>query len=92
MVSFLLQGLSAPLYGAMAENAIMFLAYGETKRLLGRPNEQLPLHYTALAGFVSGCTVAFWLTPVVRFLTYPPSTRSFHCARIISSHRILLFF
>lgn len=61
----------------MAENAIMFLAYGEAKRILGQPNQQLPLPYTALAGFISGCTVAFWLTPVVcphhlrTLLTFP---------------------
>jgi hypothetical protein len=59
------QGIAAPLGGAMAENAIMFLAYGEAKRVLATPGQQhLSLPYTALAGGFAGTIVSFWMTPV----------------------------
>ena len=62
-----LQGIAAPLYGAMAENAIIFLAYGEAKRALSAGSDQpLSLTNTALAGAFAGLVVSFWLTPVVR--------------------------
>ena len=51
----------------MAENAIIFLAYGEAKRALSAGSDQpLSLTNTALAGAFAGVVVSFWLTPVVR--------------------------
>jgi hypothetical protein len=63
-IFLIFQGIAAPIYGAMAENAIMFLAYGEAKRMLTTPGQQLPLWGNALAGSFAGIVVAHWMTPV----------------------------
>ncbi|KAL7431394.1 hypothetical protein ACHAXH_003474 [Discostella pseudostelligera] len=62
----LYQGLSSPLLGSMAENAVLFLCYGEVKRLLGeRPSEgkELSLFQLAMAGGVAGAIGAFVIGP-----------------------------
>lgn len=60
----LYRGLTAPVVGAMAENAIMFLAYGEARRMLQTPGQQMPLYMTAVAGSFAGIVVAHWMTPI----------------------------
>jgi len=48
----------------MAENAVLFLSYGEVKRMLGeRPGEELSLLQLATAGGVAGAIVSFVLNP-----------------------------
>ncbi len=50
----------------MAENAVLFLCYGEVKRLLGeRPSEgkELSLIQLAMAGGVAGAIGAFVIGP-----------------------------
>lgn len=62
----LYQGLSAPLLGSMAENAVLFLFYGEIKRMLGEntvENKELSLLQLATAGGVAGAFGAFALNP-----------------------------
>lgn len=60
----LYQGLSSPLLGSMAENAVLFLSYGEVKRMLGeKPGEDLSLLQLATAGGVAGAIVSFVLNP-----------------------------
>ncbi|KAL7551532.1 hypothetical protein ACHAWF_014718 [Thalassiosira exigua] len=61
----LYQGLSSPLLGSMAENAVLFLIYGEAKRLMGeRPGEKdLSLLQLAMAGGVAGGIASFALNP-----------------------------
>ena len=61
----LYQGLSSPLIGSMAENAVLFLSYGEVKRMLGeKPGEkELSLLQLATAGGVAGGIVSFVLNP-----------------------------
>lgn len=63
------RGLMAPMFGAMAESAIVFALYAKTKRLLAneealRNGDAQPLFHTTIGGIVSGVGVAFWLTPV----------------------------
>ena len=62
----LYKGLSAPLLGSMGENAILFLAYGNFKTLLGEiPGEkELTLLQLSMAGAGAGTVVPFVLTPV----------------------------
>ena len=61
----LYRGLTAPLLGSMAENAVLFLGYGKVKRLLGeRPGEkELGLLQLATAGGVAGGIASFVLNP-----------------------------
>jgi hypothetical protein len=62
----LYQGLSSPLLGSMAENAVLFLCYGEVKRMLGeRPKEgkELSLFQLAMAGGMAGAIGAFVIGP-----------------------------
>ncbi|KAL7531817.1 hypothetical protein ACHAXR_005808, partial [Thalassiosira sp. AJA248-18] len=62
----LYQGLSSPLVGSMAENAVLFLSYGEVKRMLGEKpgeNKELSLLQLATAGGVAGAIVSFVLNP-----------------------------
>mmetsp|Transcript_16729 Transcript_16729/g.35189 ORF Transcript_16729/g.35189 Transcript_16729/m.35189 type:complete len:339 (-) Transcript_16729:163-1179(-) len=61
----LYQGISSPLLGSMAENAVLFLSYGEVKRMLGeKPGEkELTLLQLASAGGVAGGIVSFVLNP-----------------------------
>eukprot|EP00567_Pseudictyota_dubia_P016331 CAMPEP_0197441750 /NCGR_PEP_ID=MMETSP1175-20131217/7945_1 /TAXON_ID=1003142 /ORGANISM="Triceratium dubium, Strain CCMP147" /LENGTH=322 /DNA_ID=CAMNT_0042972081 /DNA_START=233 /DNA_END=1201 /DNA_ORIENTATION=+ len=65
-VKGLYKGLSSPLLGSMAENAVLFLTFGYFKRLLGEvPGEKdLSLTELSLAGAGAGGVVAFVLTPV----------------------------
>jgi len=65
-LSGLYRGLSAPLFGAMAENAIIFLTYAKAKRMMERAqgDQQTPILNSTVAGFCSGIGVSFWLTPV----------------------------
>ena len=61
----LYQGISAPLLGSMAENAVLFLCYGEVKRMLGeKPGEkELSLLQLATAGGVAGAFASVVLNP-----------------------------
>ncbi|KDR76475.1 hypothetical protein GALMADRAFT_246843 [Galerina marginata CBS 339.88] len=65
----LYRGLPAPIVGAMAENASLFLAYGEfqnlIRRVAHRPSEEkLPLYHLALAAGGAGAVTSFLLTPI----------------------------
>lgn len=61
----LYQGIASPLAGSMAENAVLFLCYGEIKRMLGeKPGEkELSLLQLATAGGVAGGMAAVVLNP-----------------------------
>jgi transmembrane carrier protein len=68
-VSALFKGLSAPLFGAAAENAVVFGAYSKTRRVLAGSADaavldSAPAWHTLAAGGLSGFAVSFWLTPV----------------------------
>eukprot|EP00941_MAST-03F_sp_MAST-3F-sp1_P000064 g64.t1 len=65
----LYKGLSSPLLGSMAENAVLFLSYGMFKKALGEDSakkrgEDLSLLRLALAGAGAGAVVPCVLTPV----------------------------
>ncbi|KAF9486217.1 mitochondrial carrier [Pholiota conissans] len=65
----LYRGLPAPIAGAMAENASLFLAYAEFKNIIRlatnrTPEDKLPLHNLALAAAGAGCVTSFILTPI----------------------------
>ena len=62
----LYNGLSAPLVGSCFENAVLFLAYGKFKKLLGEQEgvKELSLFELAMAGAGAGLVVPFVLTPV----------------------------
>ncbi|KAI8451346.1 mitochondrial carrier domain-containing protein [Phakopsora pachyrhizi] len=61
-----------PVVGAMAENATLFLVYGQVQRLIrnvvfgddGRSNATLPLPYIGLSAACAGATASFILTPI----------------------------
>ena len=61
----LYKGITSPLLGSMAENAVLFLSYGEVKRFMGeKPGEkELTLLESALAGGVAGAIVSWVLNP-----------------------------
>lgn len=60
----LYKGLPAPLLGSMAENAVLFLSYGEVKRMLGETKEnELGLLQLSLAGAAAGGIASFVLNP-----------------------------
>ena len=63
----LYNGITSPLLGAMVENAVLFLSYGEVRRMMGeRPGEEdgeLGLLQLAMAGGVAGAIGAFVLNP-----------------------------
>ena len=60
----LYKGLPAPLLGSMAENAVLFLSYGEVKRLLGETKDkELSLMQLSLAGAAAGGITSFVLNP-----------------------------
>lgn len=64
-VAGLYQGISSPLLGSMAENALLFYAYRNFKRLLGETSEhELDLLSLSLAGAGAGAFVPLVLTPV----------------------------
>jgi ornithine carrier protein len=61
-----IQGLPAPIVGAMVENASLFLAYRELQNLIRRVTHQpgsqkLPLHQLAIAAAGSGAITSFLL-------------------------------
>jgi ornithine carrier protein len=66
----LYRGVSAPLVGAMAENACLFWAYRVTQDVLRSTilpraeEEKLPLSALIFAGGVAGCFTSFVLTPI----------------------------
>ena len=76
-VSSLYRGITSPLLGSMAENAICFFAYANIKRLLllrhadndtqkqqGGEKNELTLFELCMAGAGAGVAVSFVLTPV----------------------------
>ncbi|KAF5318652.1 hypothetical protein D9619_010937 [Psilocybe cf. subviscida] len=65
----LYRGLPAPIFGAMVENASLFLAYGEFQNVIrsvtNRTKEdKLPLYHLALAAAGAGAVTSFLLTPI----------------------------
>lgn len=61
----LYKGISSPLIGSMAENALLFWAYNIFKKALGETQgNELPLGKLALAGGLAGAVVPFVNTPV----------------------------
>lgn len=62
-VSGLYRGLPAPLVGAIAENASLFLAYHQIQRLMGK-TEDLGLAQKAVAACGAGAITSFILTPI----------------------------
>ncbi|KIY48423.1 mitochondrial carrier [Fistulina hepatica ATCC 64428] len=65
----LYRGLPAPVVGAMAENASLFLSYSEFQNLIRRSthhpvSEKLPLSHLALAAAGAGAVTSFLLTPI----------------------------
>ena len=60
----LYKGMSSPLLGSMAENAVLFLCYGEIKKQMGeKPGHELSLLHLATAGGMSGAVGAVALNP-----------------------------
>ena len=63
-MSSLYKGLTSPLLGSMAENAVLFWAYDHCKRALGEtPDRELSLWQLSLAGAGAGAVVPFAQTP-----------------------------
>jgi len=62
-VKGLFKGMSSPLIGVSAINAVLFLNYGFAKRALGGDERLLTLNEIALAGTVTGLAVAFVESP-----------------------------
>ncbi|KAF5367494.1 hypothetical protein D9758_003742 [Tetrapyrgos nigripes] len=65
----LYRGLPAPVVGAMAENASLFLSYRELQNLIRQftgdpPSHKLPLHQLTLAAAGSGAITSLVLTPI----------------------------
>ncbi|KAG0144005.1 hypothetical protein CROQUDRAFT_660544 [Cronartium quercuum f. sp. fusiforme G11] len=70
----LYRGVSMPVIGAMAENATLFLVYGQVQKLIrylrmdsNHPtasSKLLPLPYVALSAACAGATASFILTPI----------------------------
>ena len=77
----LYRGMSSPLLGSMAENAVLFLCYGEIKKQMGeKPGQhELSLLQLATAGGMAGAVGAVALNPfevikgkkIVQLLSYP---------------------
>jgi hypothetical protein len=60
----LYKGLPSPLLGSMAENAVLFLSYGEVKRLIGETKDhELTLFQLAMAGSAAGGITSWVLNP-----------------------------
>lgn len=62
-------GISAPLVGSMAENAVLFLSYNQIQSTIRKfhglkDGTQLSLRDLCLAGGLSGAVVSFVLTPI----------------------------
>jgi len=60
----LYKGISSPLLGSMAENAVLFLCYSSVKRALGEEPgvKELSLSQLCLSGAIAGGVVSFVLT------------------------------
>ncbi len=60
----LYKGISSPLLGSMAENAVLFLCYSSVKRALGEEPgvKELTLPQLCLSGAIAGGVVSFVLT------------------------------
>jgi hypothetical protein len=72
-----MQGLPAPIAGAMVENASLFMSYNEIQNFIRRvshraPQERLPLYHLALAGAGAGAITSFLLSVDLSFLRAPP--------------------
>jgi len=68
-VSGLFKGISAPLIGSMAENAVLFVAYNRIQNLIRQwykvpESDSLSMKHLCTAGFLSGASVSFVMTPV----------------------------
>jgi len=68
-ITGLYRGLPAPIIGAMAENASVFLSYNELQNLIRRANNQpatqpLSLPHLAVAAGGAGAVTSFLLTPI----------------------------
>lgn len=64
-VASLYQGITSPLIGAVAENAVLFWAYAGFQRLLTSPDKhELTTWQRSCAGAGAGFAVSFVLTPV----------------------------
>ena len=65
-VASLYKGISSPLLGSIAENAVLFWAYNHCRRLLGESANKpdLTLLELSTAGAGAGAVVSFVLTPV----------------------------
>ncbi|KAL1747997.1 mitochondrial carrier domain-containing protein [Schizophyllum fasciatum] len=65
----LYRGLPAPVVGAMAENASLFLSYNEFQSIIRKvakrtADEELPLRHLTLAAAGAGAVTSFVLTPI----------------------------
>jgi len=58
------RGLASPIYGAMLENAALFLAYEQVRRFVTRDGTPFDYKYVALAGASAGLGTTMVLTPV----------------------------
>lgn len=68
-IAALYKGITSPLLGSMAENALLFWSYGLAKKAMGEEQlvaqgRELSLLQLSLAGAVAGATVPLVLTPV----------------------------
>jgi len=89
----LYKGMSSPLLGSMAENAVLFLCYGEIKKIMGeKPGHELSLLQLATAGGMSGAVGAVALNPFevikgkkkVQIISYPFFGNNSHVSIVIS--------
>jgi len=87
----LFRGLPAPLFGAMAENSIIFWSYGVAARYIGggKPKSELSCAQIGISAFLAGFAVGTWLTPVeyVKCRLQAKHTAgmynsAFHCLRL----------
>ncbi|GAM24392.1 hypothetical protein SAMD00019534_075670 [Acytostelium subglobosum LB1] len=63
--SALYKGVTSPLFGMMFETAVLFVGYGQMKKLLQKdPNKPLELWQYSLCGASAGFAATFVLTPV----------------------------
>jgi len=61
----LYRGLSAPMIGAIMENAVLFVCYGKIQKIIqGHSDEPLSIAQLSAAGAVAGMAVSAVLTPV----------------------------
>jgi mitochondrial ornithine carrier protein len=64
-VASIYRGLSAPLAGSIAENAVLFAAYGRIQKMLKQGSDgPLSVAQLTVAGALAGTVVSFVMTPV----------------------------